>query len=235
MIGLLAAAALAAAQPATAPAPPEDLPRRVIFARTRQDGWRLEAKTDIDEVAGLPIIESAYCEMKRSGLSVTTWIDAGLWIRFGDSAVEPDLDFRPENIRRIGLDDRIWEYRSVRTGYDRDQFRNIAYPPPPDPCGGRRGHNLILYGCPIGVISSDQGIRRRAGRPWLAPELLANDFLRARTLRIGFQDPEAPEGRAGPMLWAEIPLTGLTRAIAWCRGVLASEGARRFHGGLEEE
>jgi hypothetical protein len=235
MSGFLLAAILAAAQPATASAPPEDLPRRVVFARTWLDGWRIEAKTDVDTVGGFPIIENAYCEMKRSGLAITTWLDAGLWIRLGDDSVEPDLEFRPENIRRIGLDDRIWEYHWVRTGYDRDQFLNIAYPPPPDPCGGRRGHSVILYGCPGGVVSFNQGIRRRAGQPWLARELLANHFLRARMLRIGFQDPEQPEGRAGPLLWAEIPLTGLARAIAWCRGELRSEGARRLHGGLEEE
>jgi hypothetical protein len=225
MIGLLAAAALAAAQPAAAPAPPEDLPRRVIFARTRLDGWRVEAKTDVDDVGGFPIVESAYCEIKRGGLAITTWIDAGLWIRLGDTSVEPDLGFRNENIRRIVLDDRAWDYRWRRTRYERNHFRNLTYPPPPAPCG---------YGC-IGAFSYDQAIRRRPGQPWLAPELLGNEFLRARMLRIGFRDPDAPEGRPGPMLWAEIPLTGLDRAIAWCRSALGSEAARRFHHALEEE
>lgn len=234
MIGLLAAAAFAAAQPAAAATPPEDLPRRVIFARTRQDGWRLEAKTEVDAVAGLPIIESAYCEIKRGGLAITTWLDAGLWIRLGDTSVRPDLGFQPDNIRLVALDDTVWTYRWRRVGYADDHFRNIAYPPPPDPCGGRRGHSIILYGC-NSALSSNRAMRRRAGRPWLAPELLANEFLGARMLRIGFQDPEGPERSAGPLLWAEIPLTGLDRAIAWCRGALASEGARRFHGGLEEE
>jgi hypothetical protein len=234
MPGLLLAATLAAAQPATATAPPEDLPRRVIFARTRQDGWRLEAKTEVDAVAGLPIIESAYCEMKRSGLAITTWLDAGLWIQLGDTSVGPGLGFQPENIRLIAIDDAVWEYRWRRVGYADDHFRNIAYPPPPDPCGGRRGHSVILYGC-NSAVSSNRAMRRRPGRPWLAPELLANEFLGARMLRIGFRDPEAPDGRAGPLLWAEITLTGLGPAIAWCRGALGSEAAQRFHGGLEQE
>jgi len=234
MIGplALALAAVGAAQPAdpqAAPAPArrDDLPRHVIFARTMLNGWRLEARTDVDDVGGFPIIEGAYCEMKRSGLAITTWLDAGLWIRLGDTSAEPSLGFRNENIRRIVLDDKAWEYRWRRTRYERDHFRNLTYPPPPDPCG-------TLYGCG-GAFSYDQAIRRRPGQPWLAPELLGNEFLRARMLRIGFQDPDAPDGRPGPMLWAEIPLTGLGRAIAWCRSALGSAAARRFHNGLEEE
>jgi hypothetical protein len=240
MIGPLALAALAAAQPAdqaAAPAPParrERLPRHVIFARTRQNGWRLEAITDVDDVGGFPIIESAYCEIKRSGLAITTWGDAGLWVRFGDTTVEPGLGFRDRDIKRIAFDDVVWDYRWSPAAYDSNQFRNIAYPPLPDPCGGRRGHDIILYGCGGEVTSFSLAIRRRAGRPWLAPELLGNEFLGARRLRIGFQDPDHSHGR-GPILWAEIPLTGLREAIGWCRGALASDAARRFNGGLEEE
>ncbi|HEV7658535.1 MAG TPA: hypothetical protein VGO55_01695 [Allosphingosinicella sp.] len=239
MIGPLALAAIAAAQPAApaaAPAPPaqrERLPREVIFARARQNGWRLEAKTEVDDVGGFPIIENAYCEIKRSGLAITTWGDSGLWVRFGDTSVEPGLGFRDRHMKRIALDNVVWDYRWSPSSYDRSHFRNVIYPPLPDPCGGRRGHDIILYGCGGNVTSFSQGIRRRAGRPWLAPELLGNEFLGARRLRIGFQDPDG-DGR-GPMLWAEIPLTGLREAIRWCRGALASEGARRFHGGLEEE
>jgi hypothetical protein len=223
MIGLLAAATLAAAQPAAAPALPQDLPNKVIFARTTRDGWRLEAMTDVDNVGGFPVIVSAYCELTRSGLKLTTWGETGLWVRFGDNSVEPELDFEAQQIRRIAIDDAVWEYRDIDTRWGEDQFANIAYRSFP-PC----------YGC-ISARSFTVGMRRRAGHPWLSPALLANALLGARVLRIGFEREEEPHRLVSPMLWAEIPLAGLDGAIAWCRAALASEGARRFHGGLDEE
>lgn len=223
MIGLLAAATLAAAQPAAAPALPEDLPRKVIFARAMLDGWRVEALTDVDTVGGFPVIASAFCELKRSGLMLTTWGETGLGVRFGDNSVEPELDFEARHIRRIGIDDAVWHYRDIDSRSGEDQFVNVAYRPFP-PC----------HGC-LTARSASIGMRRRAGDPWMSPGLLANALLGARVLRIGFRQ-EGEHGRpAPPMLWAEVPLVGLDRAIAWCREALASEGARRFHGGLDEE
>ena len=78
-------------------------------------------------------------------------------------------------------------------------------------------------------------MRRRAGDPWLPPELVNNALLRGRVLRLGFQQFDENDRLAPPLLWAEVPLAGLDRAIAWCRAALASEAARRLRGGLEEE
>lgn len=223
MIGLLAAASLAAAQPTSAPVLPAELPRSVIFARTAIEGWRLEAITEVDNVAGFPMIRSAFCDMKRSGLKLTTWSDGGLQVRFGDDSVEPEFDFEPQQIRRLAIDDSVWEYRQLEGRWGDDEFVNIAYRPPP-PC----------YGC-LTAHSYTIGMRRRAGDPWLPPDFFADALLHARLLRIGFEQEDSNGRLVPPMLWAEVPLAGLDRAIAWCREALASEGSRRFHGGLEEE
>lgn len=220
MIGLLAAASLAAAQPAAAPVLPAELPRTLIFARTAIEGWRLEAITDVDNVAGFPMIRSAFCEMKRSGLKLTTWGDGGLQVRIGDDSVEPEFDFQPQQIRRLAIDDSVWQYRQLEDAWS-DKFVNVAYPPHPCP------------GCPM-AHAYTVAMRRRAGDPWLPPHFFVDALLHARVLRIGFEQEGSPRPLP-PLLWAEVPLIGLDRAIAWCREALASEGVHRFHGGLAEE
>jgi len=236
MAGLSIAILLATAQPAPqeaapGPAPVAELPERVIFARTRQDGWRIEAITGVAEVGGLPMIEGSYCEIVRSGLKLTTWRDAGLWAALADNSVDPPLDFSPHNIRRIVLDGETWEYRAIRGAWADRQFVNLTYPPPPrNNCGGRR-----IHGCPRTVHSYTHSLRRGPGRPWLGPQAAASAILKARRLRLGFQDHDYEGRPTGAMMWADIPLTGLDRAIAWCRSALASEAAQRFHGGLEDE
>lgn len=222
MIGMIAAAILAAAaQPTAAPALPSPLPYRIIFARTTIEGWRLEAITEVDRADRLPMIRDALCEITRSGLKVTTWGEAGLRARFGDNSVEPELSFEPQRIRRLAFDDSGFEYRQVED-VGSDRFVNVAYPPHPCPY------------CPTAHAYS-VGMRRGAGDPWMSPDLFTDRLLRARTLRIGFEREDENGRVVPPMLWAEVPLVGLDRAIAWCRAALASEGARRFHGGLEEE
>jgi len=223
MIGLLAAASLAAAQPPAAPVLPANLPRKVIFARTMLDGWRVEALTDVDDVAGFPVIGSAFCELKRSGLMLTTWGETGLWVRFGDNSVDPELGFEARQIRRIAIDDAVWGYRDIDTRPGEHQFVNVAYRPWP-PC----------YGC-LTARSASVRMRLRAGDPWMSPNLFGNALLGARVLRIGFQHKDEHDNLVPPMLWAEVPLTALDRALAWCRAALASEAAHRFHGGFEEE
>ena len=223
MFGLLAAATLLAAQPAAAPAPPADIPRRVISARTRIGGWRIEARTDVTIVAQFPVIDSASCEIKRSGLELTTWHDAGLGIHFGDNSMDPELGFESRQIRRIVLDDAAWDYREVDSPANAFQFENIAYRPLP-PC----------YGCLL-ARSFTRDVRRRAGEPWVPPDLINNALLRARVLRIGYERLDENDRLVPPLLWTEIPLAGLGEAIAWCRAALASEGAHRLRGGLEVE
>lgn len=219
---MLGALALLLAAQAT-PALPDRLPRRVISARERVAGWRLEAYTDVHEVGGYPMIARSLCEMTRSGLKLATWPDGGLEVNLADNSEEPELDFEREDIRRIALDDDAWEYRWERLDERFNQFSNVAYPPPA-PCPG----------C-IPVIHSSERLRRPGG-PWFSRDMLANHFLRARTLRIGFQVRDRNDDRVpGPMLWAEIPLGGLGEALGWCRSALGSEAARRFHGGLERE
>lgn len=240
MAGLSLAVLLAAAQPPpqeAAPTPvPAELPRQVIFARTRQDGWRIEAITGVDEVGGLPMIGGRYCEIVRSGLKLTTWRDGGLWILLADNSVEPSLDFSSHHLRRILLDGDSWDYRAIRGAWSDRQFVNVTYRPPPrSDCGGRRGHDIILYGCPRTVESYTHSVRRGPGRPWLGPGTLTGALLRADRLRLGFQDQDGEGRPTGAMMWAEIPLTGLDRAIAWCRSALTSEAAQRFHNGLAEE
>lgn len=229
MAGLSIALLLAAAQtaPQEASPPPEPaarLPRRVISARTRQDGWRLEAITEVDRVGGHPVIYSTFCEIKRSGLALTTWLDGGLAVQFADTDIEPDLDLQSRQIRRIAIDETVWEYREVEGEWSDRQFVNVAYPPPPPPC---------RY-C-LSARSFTRVMRRHAGDPWLPPDLLNNALLRGRMLRIGFRQEDDEHRLVGPMLWAEVPLAGLDRAIAWCRETLASPAARRIHGELEEE
>lgn len=226
-------ALLLAAQ--TPPALPDPLPRRVVFARERIAGWLLEARTDVDEVGGYPMIERTLCEMTRSGLRLTTWPDGGLWIELADRSEEPELGFEREDVRRIALDDRVWEYRWERLDDRYNQFSNVAYSPPRDPCAGMSSHTIILYGCGIPVIHSSERLRRLGG-PWISAGMLANHFARARTLRIGFHARDRNGDRVpGPMLRAEIPLAGLGEAIDWCRSAFGSEAARRFHGGLGRE
>jgi hypothetical protein len=222
MIGVLAAATLAAAQPAAAPALPANVPQRVIFARAMLDGWRLEAITDVATVAGLPMIDSSFCEMKRSGLALTTWADGGLAIDFGDHSVDPELGFEKRQIRRIAIDEAVWDFRQREGEGNRYRFVDVTYRPLP-PC----------YGC-IEARSYTRGLRRRAGDPWLPPDVVSNVLARGRMLRIGFQQEDDDERLVPPMLWAEVPLTGLDRAIAWCRTALASDAARRLRGGLDD-
>jgi hypothetical protein len=236
MIGLLAAATAAAGLAASLPAPREPLPREVIFARARLAGWRVEARTDVEEVAGLPTIGGVHCEIARSGLKLVTWREGGLTIEIGYSGEDPELDIERGDIHRIALDERVWEFRHLRLHGDQDGFSNVRYPPFPDPCAGMSSHQIIVYGCGADVVYAwSEGIRRRPGQPWLGTGLLADELLRARVLRIGFRQPDRDDGAARPLLWAEVPLTGLDRAIGWCRSAFESEAARRFHGGLEEE
>lgn len=241
MAAISVAILLAIAQPtpqaaAPAPTPAAELPAQVVFARTRQDGWRIEAITGVDEVGGLPMIAGSYCEIVRSGLKLTTWREAGLWAILADNSVDPTLDFSSHHIRRVVLDGESWDYRAIRGAWGDRQFVNLTYPPPPrNDCGGRRGHDVILYGCPQTVHSYSHSLRRGPGRPWLGPGTLSSALLRAGRLRIGFQEQDGEGRPTGALMWAEIPLTGLDRAIAWCRSALESEAARRFHGGLEEE
>src|ERR1051325_7399274 len=95
MILSLAAASLAAAQPS--PEARERLPRELVFARTRVEGWRVEGRTDVEGDAGLPTIRETRCEIARTGLKLVTWPQGGLGIHLGDTSENPALDFGRES------------------------------------------------------------------------------------------------------------------------------------------
>jgi hypothetical protein len=218
MIGLALAAAIAAAQPA----PAERLPYSVVFARERLGPWRVDARTLVEDVAGLPMISSTECRVERPGLSLVTWQDGGLSLQLAGGNREMDLHFGSEDIRRVALDERVWAVRWVTDPDDVDQFRDVTYPPPP-PCPG----------C-IAARSGSWRMQRRPRDPWLPYGTLTNELLEARMLRIGFVGEAEDGGREGPLLWASVPLTGLGEALAWCRAAMASERARLFHAGVGE-
>jgi hypothetical protein len=221
MMGLLLVVAFAAAQPAAAapPAPAAPpLPYSVTFARSRIGPWNAEAQTIVDDTTGRPLIDQTKCDIERSGLQLTMWPQGGLWFELNNNG-DPHLGFGRDDIRRIGFDGETWEMRQIDitdTGFD--HFVDVVYPPPRPRC----------YDC-LRVTSSYWVARRRAGDPYFIPQVLTDRLVRARMLRVGFQD-EVDEGETpGPIMWAEIPLAGLDRAIAWCREAMASDRARLFH------
>jgi hypothetical protein len=229
MSGLLLAAALIAAQPAAAqpapaaPAAPASLPYSVTFARTGLGPWKIEAKTIVDDTTGLPMIETARCDIERDGLELSTWPQGGIWFRLEGSIGPTGLGFGSSAIRRVGFDGDVWELRWIEAARPFERFVDVDYPPTPtpEPC----------YGC-VSTTYGHWASRRRPGDPYFTPQVLANRLVQAGAVRIGFQE-EADEGAArGPMLWAEIPLAGLDGALAWCREAMASDRSLRFHGGL---
>lgn len=216
MIGL-ALAAFVAAQPA----PAQELPYAVTFARGRVGPWRAEARTSVEDVGGLPMIRAVECRIERPGLHLTAWHEGGLALQLQGSSREVDLEFNSRNIRRLALDGRTWAVRWVTEPEDADHFLDVAYPPRP-PCPG----------C-IAAMSGSWRMQRRRGEPWLPYGVLTNELLEARMLRIGFVDEVEESEREGPLMWVSVPLAGLDGALAWCRAAMASDRAQLFHADVE--
>jgi hypothetical protein len=84
------------------------------------------------------------------------------------------------------------------------------------------------------VLSGWIAVRRGPGAPWFSADVLANELVRARRLRIGFVEHDRdPEPDEGPLLWAEMSLDGLDDALAWCNEAMNGERARLFHADLD--
>lgn len=219
MAVLSLAVALAAAQPEAAPPrQPHSLP----IAEAVVDGWEVKARTDIDWSNPQPKIKDIACAMRREGLHLAAGRHGGLGVTIGIDAADFDMD----DISRIALGSRQWEYRWLDLANEDRRFTDVSYPPEPawDDCGGREGHQIILHGCMVARIGTAQ-VRAAPDEPWLHVDTLGNELLGADSLRIGHRGEEEETLR-----WTEIPLGGVAAALAWCRSTIDSPAAYRLHG-----
>ena len=219
MTGLFAAVALVLGQPQLAP-PAQSVPGEFDIAESNVEGWAVWAWTDVDRSEAPTVIRDIACKIEKDGLELAI-------SHYGGSRlVLTDLDGHDaHDAHQIAFDDATWEYLWRPWDPASVQFADVSYPPPPpppDPNCGLRGHNLILYGC-TQVEAGARLVRRTAEEPWMGLDSLTNELMRAHTMRIGYR-PSDGEGRE--IVWKEVPLAGLDRAISWCRTAMATDAAR---------
>lgn len=207
----------------------DEIPREIELAEAEVAGWWLDAWIETDSVTypgrALPVIGAVVCLMEHEqGL-----LEIRLYNLGGVSLHLRDGEQEASEITSLQLGDTTWEYRESWTNADRE-FLDVDYPPPPtsEPCGGFKGHDIILYGCPRVAKASAPRVRRSADEPWLGVSTLANELFRARSLRIGYRSDEAAEGETREV---EVSLDGLEQATAWCQATLQSDAARRLRPG----
>jgi len=233
MSALLAAlAAWQAPAQAEEPAKPR-LPYSIEFARTQIGPWEVEASSYVEDETGVPMLGARFCEIRRSGIMLKTWREGQLSIYFGGYNLKsdlPELGIRAEEVRKIELDGSSWEYRWLGRWAKNRQFADLSYPPPPGPpANWDHIHHPIME-----ALSGWIAVRRGPGSPWFGADVLANELVRARRLRIGYvADDRDPEPDEGPLLWAEMSLDGLGEAFAWCNQAMNGERARLFHADLD--
>ncbi len=212
---LFAAALLALATQA----PEDPLPERErTLGEARIGDWEVWAMMNIDHSGPQPVIQDIVCDMEHRGLKLTTGIVGGLRIYFENYDA-----FQRRDVRAIGLGDSVWEYRWKSYEPSEWQFSDVVYPARPvidAPCDGIHGNCMVVEnGTPL--------IRRSAGEPWLSVDTLANEVLRATTLRVGVQDHFADDPAA--IRWVELSLDGLSAALAWCQTAMRADGGRRLN------
>jgi hypothetical protein len=224
MIAILLALALAAAPRADYPPPRPD--REVTFARGSQGGWSMEGRTTVDEgypgrpgsPGTEPTIRDMFCMVRRNGISVSILRGGGLGLGIEARVAENGRErrLRAFDLRAFVLDGATWEVHTRSPNDFTVRFTDVAYPRPE--LGPSHGQDQHL------------GVRRPPGNVWLHIGTLADDLLRARTLRLGFREDVAdPEAWDNPVIWIDVPLDGLADALSWCRRAMASPNALRLH------
>lgn len=231
MIALLAAAL--AVQAAEDPAK-RRLPYSIEFARGQIGAWQVEAKSLVEDATGMPMRGTVSCDMRRSGVMLTTWREGQLSVYLGGynlSGDQLELGVSPNEVRRVEIDGSAWDYRWLGRWREDSQFSDLDYPPAPHKYPP--GWDIIHYPV-MEALSGWIAVRRGPGRPWFGADVLANELVRARRLRIGFVDQDRdPKPDEGPLYWAELPLDDLRDAFDWCSQAMHGERARLFEADLD--
>jgi hypothetical protein len=208
MPGLLLAAMLAAAAQPPVPAPHPN----VVFARGHLDGWSMRATSMIDDRPSGPVIDRMLCEIERNGVQVMTWRHGDAAFSFGGTIARGGREHRlgHESLRALVVDGVAYEVERRHRGALTDRYMDVPYP-----------ESQTVY--PPSEFFS-LAVRRQGSDLWLHAANIDNELIEARRLRVGFRDAEA-----GPMLWIEVPMTGLAGALGWCHAAMSSPDALRLH------
>lgn len=201
MQGLVLAALLAAAQQ---PIPTSS----VVFARGHLDGWSMHATNVVDHLPSGPIINRMLCQMERDGLRVMTWRQGNVSFAFEGLVATGGREHG--RVRALVVDGIRYEVERRDRGALTDRYTDVTYP-----------ESQHVYP-PSGFFTL--AVRRRGSDLWLDTGNLANELIEARRLRVGFRPTET-----GPMLWIEVPMTGLPAALNWCNAAMTSANASRLH------
>jgi hypothetical protein len=208
MPGLVLAAMLAAVQqsPERAPHP------NVVFARGHLNGWSMKATNVVDNGPSGPTISRMLCEVEREGVSVTTWRQGNASFLFGGTVVRGGRGRRllHSNVRALVVDGVSYEVERRARDELTDRYTDVTYP-----------ESQIVYS-PSGFFSL--AVRRQGSDLWLNAYDIGNELIAARRLRMGFRAAEAD-----PMLWIDVPMTGLPGALNWCHAAMTSPNALRLH------
>lgn len=206
MPGFLLAAMLAAAAqpPASAPRP------NILFARGRLDGWSMRATNVVDDDRAGPTINRMLCEVEREGVSATTWRHGDISFAFGGGVGRGGRARRllHSDVRALVIDGVRYEVERRADGALTDRYTDVVYP-----------RSQSVYP-PSGFFFL--AVRRQGSDLWLSAGNIHNELIGARQLRIGFR-----AGGSGPLIWIEVPLTGLAGALSWCHAAMASPDALR--------
>jgi hypothetical protein len=207
------------------PGPPErpDAPPRLELGEATVGGWSVQAWTEVNREPDPPEVQNVACEMERDWLQLRSFELGGLAISFGRGA------FDSHRIRRLVIDRVQWEYRWVAGTEATRHFTDLVYPRLPEPPSncGLTGHAAILYGPCIPIEYGARQVRRPGTPHWFFLDVVAPDLVAARSLRVGYRDEDDPP--AAPLHWKSLSLSGLDRALAWCRAAVTSARARRLH------
>ncbi|HVQ10074.1 MAG TPA: hypothetical protein VMS43_16745 [Allosphingosinicella sp.] len=206
MSGLLLAAMLAAAQQ-------QGPPSNVVFARGHLDGWSMQATNVIDHGPTGPTINRMLCEIEREGVRVTTWRQGNISFIFEGGAVPRGgrvNQLLHSGVRALMVDQVSYDVERRDLGALTDRYTDVVYP-----------ETQPVYP-PSGFFFL--AVRRRGSDLWLHTGNITNELIEARRLRIGYR-----HAGAGPMLWIEVPLTGLPEALNWCHAAMASPDALRLN------
>jgi hypothetical protein len=191
---------------------PELVPHpNVVFARGHLNGWSMQA-TNVVDGGPSPTINRMLCQVEREGVSVMTWRQGNVSFHFGGNVVRGGRGQRLlySNLRALVIDGVGYEAERRTDGTLTDRYTDVAYP-----------ESQIVYSPTEFFFLA---MRRQGSDLWLAASNLNNELIGARRLRIGFRAAET-----GPMLWIDVPMTGLPEALNWCQAAMTSPNALRLH------
>jgi hypothetical protein len=207
MPGLLLTAMLAAVQQL-----PELVPHpNVVFARGHLNGWSMQATNVVDGGPSGPTISRMLCQVEREGVSVTTWRQGNVSFSFGGTVVRGGRGQRLPHptLRALVVDGVSYEVERRASDELTDRYTDVAYPA-----------SQIVHS-PSGFYSL--AVRRQDSDLWLNLFDIGNELIAAQRLRVGFRAAEAD-----PMLWIDVPMTGLPEALNWCQAAMTSPNALRL-------